>query len=302
MNSYASNKDEWIYFKLYVGQAIDRMDQLIVRIGETVPRLHGLQSWFYIRYFDDMGVHIRLRARPQPGEKEPLEVQLSQLCANSLNTLHELVPSSYYPMVVPPGMEEAMQRVAEGGGHQDVRIVSDRYEPEVDKYGGPLGVAIAEDVFAVSSDIACRVLAAEEAGQHSRKDLIPLFMSESLRLCMPDADPAAFWREYSFYWLGGNTPAAGDWREKFLAKSAELEEQGVAVVPADDTLDEQAAGWVRSWRDALSSAVARYREMAAVVDANPEVLAFNFAHLMNNRLGIASLEEAYMATLLEQRR
>jgi hypothetical protein len=36
----------WIYFKLYLGNAIDRMDRLIVELGQAVPRLQGVEGWF----------------------------------------------------------------------------------------------------------------------------------------------------------------------------------------------------------------------------------------------------------------
>jgi len=244
-----------------------------------------------------------LRARPRRENEEQLKNELSHLCANSLNTLHELVPGTYYPMVVPAGFEEAMQR--DGGGlgsmPNDVTMMADRYEPEIDKYGGLIGIHFAEDVFQASSEIACRILADETAGRYSRKDLIPLLMSDCVEAFVPDADGAAFWREYSFYWLGGNTPAAGDWREKFFEKSSELAELGIPVVPDLALLPPSARELATRWRDCLGVAAQRYRDMASVVDANHEVLSFNFAHLMNNRLGISSLEEAYMATLLERR-
>ncbi|MEP7185011.1 MAG: lantibiotic dehydratase C-terminal domain-containing protein [Rhodanobacter sp.] len=294
---------DWIYLKLYLGRAIDRMDQLIVKLGQSVPALTGVTGWFYIRYFDETGVHIRLRARPRREDEELLKNELSHLCANSLNTLHELVAGTYYPMVVPAGFEEAMQRESGGLGNipNDVTMMSDQYEPEIDKYGGPMGIRFAEDVFQTSSEVACRMLADEASGLYSRKDLIPLLMSDCVEAFVADTDEAAFWREYSFYWLGGNTPAAGDWREKFFEKSAELTELGIPVVPDLSLLPSSAREVAARWRNCLDVAVLRYRDMASVVDANHEVLSFNFAHLMNNRLGISSLEEAYMATLLERR-
>lgn len=293
---------DWIYLKLYLGQAIDRMDQLIVRLGQSVPELTGVTRWFYIRYFDETGVHIRLRARPRRGSEEQLKNELSHLCSHLLNTLHELVPGTYYPMVVPAGFDEAMQR--EGGGlgriSNDVTMVAEQYEPEIDKYGGFIGVTFAEDVFQTSSEVACQILADEAAGLYSRKDLIPLLMSDCVQAFVPEADEEAFWREYSFYWLGGNTPAAGDWRAKFLEKSAELAELKVPVVADLSSLPSSAREFAARWRTCLDVAAVRYRDRAAVADANNEVLSFNFSHLMNNRLGISSLEEAYMSTLLER--
>lgn len=291
---------KWIYFKLYLGQAIDRMDQLIVKLGQSVPNVEGVNNWFYIRYFDDMGVHIRLRALSRSRDSEELKGELHNLCANFLNAVHELLPSSYYPMVVPVGYEEAVEQGV-AGGHNDVRIVLDDYEPEADKFGGEIGVKIAEEVFRESSEMACGILSDEVQGFYSRKDMIPVFMNECFKTFLPEGDEVAFWREYSFYWLGGNSPAAGDWREKFFRKGEELQEKQVSVVPDYSALSERQQGYLDRWKDTLASAAARYREMGASVNVSSEVLGFNFTHLMNNRLGIASLEEAYMSALLEQR-
>jgi thiopeptide-type bacteriocin biosynthesis protein len=304
MNTYTKGVGlgDWVYVKLYLGQAIDRMDHLIVKLGEAVPRLQNVGAWFYIRYFDEDGIHLRLRARAVRGAETQVREDLGRLCSQSLNNLHELLPSSYYPMVVPVGFDQARLAARAGGGaHNDTRIVSDQYEPEHDKYGGAVGVRFAEEVFEASSDIATAILADETRGLYSRKDLVPRLMSEAVQAFRPANEDAGFWREYSYYRRGGHTPAADDRREKFLRKGRELDEQGVAVVAEPAALHPTARAHVEHWKHALAEAQARYAEMHEVTQASNEVLAFNFAHLMNNRLGITSLEESYMATLLEQR-
>ena len=47
---------EWIYLKLYLGQAVDKFDGLIL---ETVPKILALERferWFFLRYLDESGV------------------------------------------------------------------------------------------------------------------------------------------------------------------------------------------------------------------------------------------------------
>ena len=58
---------EWIYFKVYLGQAVDKFDGLIL---ETVPKILALERferWFFLRYLDAHGVHLRLRFSFPPG-------------------------------------------------------------------------------------------------------------------------------------------------------------------------------------------------------------------------------------------
>jgi thiopeptide-type bacteriocin biosynthesis protein len=290
---------EWIYLKLYLGNAVDRMDRFLIDIGRVVDATRRADSWFFIRYVDENGIHVRLRAKPATADTHSLRRDLINACAQRLSSLHELPAGDYFPMVTAPGFEAAVAQMT--SAHNDVKVVEDRYEPELDKYGGPAGMPIAERLFAQSSLVACQVLNDEEHGLYSRKDLVPMLMDAVFRAFLPQTDQRVFWREYSYYWLGGKSPAADDWREKFFSKDRELNEAGIPLLRADAELPAEAARHLQSWRTALGEAAAAYRELEDREDVNEEVLCFNFAHLMNNRLGLAALEEAYMAALLERR-
>jgi thiopeptide-type bacteriocin biosynthesis protein len=291
-------RDPWVYVKLYLGRAVDRMDRLLIDLGAHRVLAEQALQWFYIRYVDAQGIHVRLRAKARAGEREQLSRAVVDACADLLAELPAYPPGDYSPMVTMPGFEASLERVT--AAHQDVRVVEERYEPETDKYGVRPGMDVAEALFHQSSVLAVRILREEEQGRLSRKDLVPLLMHEACETFIAPGDRVSFWREYSYYWLNGRSPAADDWRARFAGKGDELEARGIEVLAAPERQDPLRRELFAAWRGALREAAAAYDALKGRVDTSAEVLCFNFVHLMNNRLGLAALEEAYMAALLER--
>ncbi len=293
MGVTARTANDWIYLKLYLGSQIDRADAFVVEMANTLATADAIDRWFYLRFIDDDGFHIRLRVLPKPRHGDEVAAFLSHDIAPLLDRLYRLLPSSYAPMVSLPDYLEA-EAPPQG---QRVRLLQEPYEPEHDKYGSGTSMEICEDLFCISSALAARVLADEAAGVYSRKSLAPWLMYETNR-ALPSFETQRFWRDYSLYWLGGDGPAAQDWRARFIRKSDEL------AAMDDDVLDDLPAegeAIVAEWRAALMQARARLDALPAAERPDNDVLSVNIAHLTNNRLGIAMLEEAYLATLLEHR-
>lgn len=288
---------DWVYLRVYLGEAIDRMDWFLTRLHPVLSDRADIRRWFFIRYMDEGGIHVRLRALAHPGQAEPLRVSLVDAVGALLSRINAQPPGDYVPMVTMPGMGEQMQAI--GVAHNDLRIVETEYQPEYDKFGGPAGMAIAEALFHASSGIACEILASEAEGAMSRKGLLPALMLACHDAFRPDTAPQVFWREYAYYWLGSRTPAAEDWRDKFSAKAAELAESGISPLQPEPALRERHDRILSRWRAALDRAAGDYAALGAATDMNAEVVSFTIAHLMNNRLGIAPLEEAYLASLIE---
>lgn len=290
--------DRWVYVKLYLGRAIDRMDRLLIALAAEPVLTERAEAWFYLRYVDERGIHVRLRARARPGDEAGLLRAVIDMSADRLADLHRYPPGDYSPMVTMPGFEEGLARVT--AAHNDCKVLEDRYVPETDKYGVRPGMDIAERVFHQSSQLAVQMLQLEERGRLSRKDLVPVLMHDAAEAFIPAADRATFWAEYSYYWLNGRSPAADDWRQTFADKGRELSERGIRLVAPEAQLGAEARGIVAAWRACVQQAAADYAALGRRVDTTPEVLGFNLVHLMNNRLGQAALEEAYIAALLER--
>ncbi|ETX12950.1 hypothetical protein OCH239_15135 [Roseivivax halodurans JCM 10272] len=289
----------WIFLKIYLGEAVDRMDWMIAEVARLSARRDDLRKWFFLRYIDKDGIHVRLRVLPtDEASADTIRADLIDATADRLSRIHAQPPGDYAPMVSLPGFEEQIEQVT--AAHNDVRVVEAAYEPEHDKFGGAAGMPIAETLFFRSSEIAARLIELDADGALSRKSLIPRLMHETFEAFRPGTDPATFWREYSYYWLGARTPAAEDWRDRFAEKAADLADDGISPLAPLGAAQGEFDALVSDWRTALDAAAADYAALGGQAGINAEVLAFTFAHLMNNRLGIASLEEAYMAALVEQ--
>jgi len=267
---------------------------MIVALLPELFQNQDIERCFFIRFLDEQGFHLRLRFRARPQLKPELTEKALGICQKVLQQLPLLPPSDYFPMVPPSGINtDSRLSIA-------ARIVVDIYEPELDKFGGECGIPIAEEVFDSSSRIALDVLRLEGQGKLSRKTLAPCFMQAVAEAFSFTQSKADFWEDYSFYWLGGRTPAARDFRERFLAKARTLRADKVPILAPPKALPDEAGSLVRAWMDRVGAAASAYVRTGDLGGVTPDVLAFNFSHLMNNRLGLHALDEAYLGTLLEQ--
>jgi class I lanthipeptide synthase len=122
----------WLYLKLYTGTATaDALlrDALAPAIQAAVA--NGIaDSWFFIRYADP-DWHLRLRFAGDP----------TALASQLLPFLHhQLAPACASGLLW--------------------RVVLDTYEREVERYGGPHAIALAERLFHADSDAALAIIAA----------------------------------------------------------------------------------------------------------------------------------------------
>jgi thiopeptide-type bacteriocin biosynthesis protein len=123
---------EWLYLKLYAGEAhVDRLlrGTLAEQLGAI--RASGVvDRWFFIRY-GDPGWHLRLRLRGEP----------SRLFSE-----------------VWPALAAACGKALEEG--EGWKLQLDTYEREVERYGGPVGIELAEELFHADSEAVLDLLQA----------------------------------------------------------------------------------------------------------------------------------------------
>lgn len=286
---------EWIYHKLYVGQALDKMDRLLIEVVRQISQIRGDDGFFVLRYIDEAGPHLRVRVNAKDSQTEPLAEQLGRLYKKLLIGISQLPASTYNPLI--SGFDTDAFTVDRYTS--EYACIRDRYQPEYDKFGGERGIAIAERLFCASSAIAAEILAHDEGAKYSRKTIAPYLMDAVYNALGPQESPETFWKEYATYWMRGDTPAADDWRARFDEKADELARQGISVVGEAAALPDLAREQLQFWKDALNAAVREYDAQGIL---NKEVsggaLCFQFAHLMNNRLGFFALEESYLGYLI----
>jgi thiopeptide-type bacteriocin biosynthesis protein len=122
---------DWIYVKLYCPSDMES-DLLTgpVRALAREAAVDGFTDWFFIRYSDPRR-HIRLRFRGEPAR-----------------LLSDLVPrvTAWAAELIASGMCQSFS--------------IDTYDRELDRFGGPHGLAVAEDFFCADSAAVTDLLAA----------------------------------------------------------------------------------------------------------------------------------------------
>jgi thiopeptide-type bacteriocin biosynthesis protein len=133
---------EWLFAKLYCGRRsaerilCEVVAPVVARARAEVP----LRGWFFLRYGDPGGNHLRLRFRAPPAD---------------MPRLMEILGGAAGPLV-------ASGRLA--------RLVYDTYLPEVERYGGPAAIEVAEAAFAHDSDAALALVCARR-GAHPLREV-----------------------------------------------------------------------------------------------------------------------------------
>ena len=122
---------EWTYAKLYTGTA--SADQVLREVVAPLVKQASdgdvIDRWFFIRY-SDPDWHVRLRCHGTPDRNRA-----------------ELVPR----------LESAVEALLADG--RVWRFQFDTYEREVERYGGPEGIEVAERLFHVDSEAVLQILA-----------------------------------------------------------------------------------------------------------------------------------------------
>jgi len=119
----------WLYAKLYAGTSgIDQILRLLAPVVRSAIGSGAADQWFFIRYGDpDWHLRLRLHGAPERLRGEVLAALQSAVAA--------LI-----------------------GTGQVWRFQLDTYEQEVERYGGPNGIALAEKIFHADSDAALGIV------------------------------------------------------------------------------------------------------------------------------------------------
>lgn len=187
------------------------------------------------------------------------------------------------------------------------------YRPEYEKYGGPLGIRIAEELFGASSSIALRALRGVREKPSRRLGVGYLMLLAGARAAGLDGSSLLrFLARYCRFWSRyvPDELSAG-WAEG-------LARQRGALVPVTEAVLGRCAdgeGWQQpagQWMSAVHGAWEQIRRnRSAVLDGvtiagaeaptrhRSTALLLNHLHTHHNRLGLLPAQEAYVAFLAQ---
>ena len=254
---------EWLYFKLYTGTST--ADQILCEVVRPVAR-HALAAgaadlWYFIRYRDPAW-HLRVRLHGDPARLNREILPMMQAAAADLLARDRLW-----------------------------KLQIDTYDREVERYGGPQGIVLAEKIFHLDSEAVVEILGSLEGDEGATARWL-------LALCGIDRllDDLGFageekvrqaqaMRDSSFHQLHGNPQLRDQMADRLRRERPRLEKL-LAGDPGDDPMLAHGLAMLteRSRRLAPVAAVLRSEIAADRLTAPLASLAGSFCHMFTNRL------------------
>ncbi|HEU4456541.1 MAG TPA: thiopeptide-type bacteriocin biosynthesis protein [Longimicrobium sp.] len=295
---------------IYTGEC----DHVVLKVAEPFVRRCQAEGWidghFFIRY-SEFGPHVRLRLH---GKKDVLESTVWPALVEHVRALHPDVL-----IEKPEGDQWRPEPAATDEPPRVTHLAEIEYEPETDRYGGPLGVRMAERFFEHSSETAYALLhktSPTERSSRLGKGLLSTVVLMHV-FCPTRERAVAFARNYGEGYLRavarsdeGRSAWLGAFGSGFDQQAQNL---GAYVEEVWERMDED-----ESLSEALDAYVVglkevrvRFRELleAGSLSRGPEMpvleswdmavgaIVSSYLHMMNNRLGISIQEESYLAYL-----
>jgi hypothetical protein len=304
-----SNATQWCSIHIFYH---NNHDELLVHCIEPLARLLKAQELvlrlFFLRYWKG-GPHIRLRflvANPKLRDDV-----LNMVCSRIREYLtlypstHALRPEQYREMERLFSTLENQQEV--GGKLQPNNSLSiEYYLSELAKYGGSLGVAIAEDLFDASTSCVFRSL--QQVGGTYEKKLGQAFVMSlvgTVAFGLPIAELPDFFDWYRCIWERYLVVSTKKSWETVLEKNrSRLEEYAYGILARKTVLSPVACEWGKAMASASNALATHSDEVfdaVQMVSANRETkrwfLIMNYLHTHNNRIGVLTGDEAFIAFL-----
>jgi hypothetical protein len=265
---------------------MDAAVRTVIAPAATVLAEHeGITRWFFLRYIEERGPHLRLRAQAASATIDAVQRAVDNVVGDRLAALEQQTPGRRPALLLGstiPGDVGARHR----GMHRAL------YQPELEKFGGPAGVALAEEVFEASSRMALEAVRALPEPR-SRVRFVLTLMHRLERL-LPAQLRTDLWQHYARVWAGAMHEGHAGVLDRLAIAADRLREElageSEPLVP-----DAGLAAAVAHYDETLSRMLA---EAASRAIGHPLALSSQHMHLTDNRLGFTPIEEALIALTL----
>ncbi|WP_055699103.1 lantibiotic dehydratase C-terminal domain-containing protein [Streptomyces silaceus] len=271
---------DWWYVRAYPGHpdAMDEATRVLIPWLSAVAAQEAASAWFFTRYWDMSGHHLRLRLRCSADGADRVHERLPEL----VGLLHGLDRPAPAERLVPGSVPQGLPLV------KQARCCL--YAPELAKYGGARGVARAEELFTAS----CRWYDDQRIGAldplFDRAALAVSYMRTLIGAALPDAEArTGFWTAHRRQWgrqLRMAAPAQEDLRG-LLSRAAKGTKEASVEASLQESVVRQVGTVVRTLD-------------AAEADGNPvprQSLLLHYLHMDLNRWGFVPAEESLLGVL-----
>lgn len=266
------------------GEVADRVIREVVAPLARACRPDAVR-WFFLRYAEETS-HVRLRF---------------------------LAPGSILEETIWP-------RIAAAAASSELVMRSTRelYEPEVERYGGPWGLALAEELFHRQSETALALLEKIEPGTRPKRlgqglltMLVLLFLYQREHGAVADL-ARSYGTSYLKAWAVDTEQQEGWLRTFQEAFDRQADRLAGYVESAWEALEsgDELTPELDAYRRDMEDVARRLRELsdqgrlllgtrtAADWDEHVRWIVPSYIHMMNNRLGISIQEESYLSVLI----
>lgn len=298
----------WLFARIYAPMSLTD-DIVLDLVGPVERELHErnlIAQYFFIRYGEG-GPHLRLRFRgTRHNLMGPVRGYLNQ-------SIEDFFAKRQIPLqgpldMGPDGMEDTQWQPHQP--HHEMRPIPsyeyDRYEPEVERYGGSEGMLVTEAHFQFSSTMVSQILTREKMGDGPRQNAALLLMEATTRAFgLSEREQLDAFGRQCIQWL--QTPFLH--KEHLKRFSSDYEQYRHALyrlMPVGQTHRPEhrsRAIWtpcLEAWNGHLAELVELLRELdrRTVLTTSLLQLMHLYIHMLCNRLGILVREEACLAYFL----
>ncbi len=315
---------EWLSFHVFY--AANSNPILVEGVTPVIRRLRDeglIERWFFIRYWLE-GPHVRIRVLPRRAEDtERVRAEVTEALRAVLARRPALYEADrdasgelFKRMYLAEYSEERWNAEYGTDGEMPYRdnnsVHEIAYVQELDRYGGPAGMALSEWHFEKSSDLILRMLATGNV--HMRTVLLGQTVQLDMALCFAflpgEAAVAEFLENYRVFWETSYQEPSTEQHETFDRSFARMRDRLLERLTRvrEAVRDPSAAvGLEREWAEHCvelrdrAAALARAGELSfrdgTVTDPGVAlpILLSSYVHMTANRLGASILDEIYLA-------
>ncbi|RKT54745.1 thiopeptide-type bacteriocin biosynthesis protein [Saccharothrix australiensis] len=268
----------WTGLHVRVSWRVQHVDAFVADVLAPAMAEHRaagrISDWFFIRYWQ-AGPHLRVRLRDAAGHADAIAGQLRCLVAAQDHPEVAMDPEKYHAAL---GVADEPLLP-----HGDVRAVP--YEPEVERYGGPEALPIAEEVFCRSTDVAVAVLTAARTPQAKLSAAVELVMATTSGLGLDRPAAASWLRGLAASWRMRHEPATAPTMSSHLAAHRLHAARAAKLSARWDRVETAPTGAVEHW----------VRQLRADL---PRGAWASQLHMLLNRLGVGPDEERLVCWLV----
>ena len=302
---------QWLSAHVFYNGDQDRlMEATLWPLAKALKHSDAVTQFFFVRYWE-RGPHVRLRFKV-PNSTEIPTIQQKIAAATRTHFLRwpsdgPLDAAAYDALQKEQhSLEYGTQRTSAPGVVIGSCVEYIPYRPELQRYGGAVGMAISEKQFDASSTASCEMLMqlTEQREQKTTAGL-KMMLEAVVAFGMHEKEALSFFASYLHYW---KRHVPGIWRENLQIFCQTYRTQRESINAFVTSLfrgdcPTPTPGWGTAMAQIFANICAQSDRISHGLAGSKQpridrLLLAAYLHMNNNRLGLLAWNEAYFAFLI----